>query len=75
MVRTTAKEVFAEQRKINREQAGKALADLKAAGVQVYNQEKPEAWLARAEAVFKEYAQTSPATKTMIDKIMALRSA
>ncbi len=73
LVRSSAKEVFAEQRKMNREQTGKALEGLKAAGVQVFKMENPEAWLARADAAFKEYGAANPSAKPMIDKILALR--
>ncbi len=75
LIRDTAKEVFAEQRQQNRQKTEKALDDLKAAGVQVYPVEKPEAWLARANDVFKEYGDAHPAAKVMIEKIMALRDA
>lgn len=75
LVRDSAKEIFAEQRKFNREKTGAALEDLKTAGVQVYQPDDPDAWFAKAEPMFAEYAAKGPAVKAMIDKIMAARNA
>ena len=51
MVRETAKEAFAEQRKINRAKADEALAELKKLGVQVHELPKDE--LVRMEKAYR----------------------
>lgn len=73
LVRSSAKEVFAEQRAINRANADKALEDLKAAGVKVSTPTDMDAWRAAAEPLFAEYGEAHPAAKEMIARIMAAR--
>jgi C4-dicarboxylate-binding protein DctP len=74
LVRTSAKEAFAEQRKVNRANADKALADLKDLGVSVnkLSDDERARWAKRTEPLFTEFGSKSPATKEMIDKIRAL---
>lgn len=73
LVRSTAKEVFAEQRAINRANTEKALEDLKAAGVKVGQPEDLDAWLEAAEPLFVEYGEAHPEAKEMIGRIMEAR--
>ena len=74
MVRETAKEAFAEQRKVNRAKADEALAELKKLGVQVYELPKDE--LARMEKLtsplYDQFGSKSAATAEMIKQIRAL---
>lgn len=74
LVRTSAKEAFAEQRRVNRENAAKTLEELKGLGVNV--QALPAEELAKMEEqtarLFDEFGSKSPETKAMIDKIRAL---
>ena len=74
MVRETAKEAFAEQRKINRAKAAETLAELKKLGVQVHELPKDE--LARMEKLtaplYEQFGSKSPATAEMIKQIRAL---
>lgn len=74
MVRETAKEAFAEQRRINRANAAKTLEDLKGLGVQV--QQLPADELAKMEektaGLFDEFGSKSPETAEMIKAIRAL---
>jgi len=74
LVRTTAKEAFAEQRTVNRANAAKTLEDLKGLGVSV--QQLPPEELARMEAqtakLFDEFGSKSPETAEMIKAIQAL---
>ena len=74
LVRTSAKEAFAEQRKINREKASATLEELKALGVQV--QQLPAEELAKMEAqtakLYDEFGSKSPETAEMIKAIRAL---
>jgi tripartite ATP-independent transporter DctP family solute receptor len=74
MVRETAKEAFAEQRKINRAKADEALAELKKLGVQVHELPKDE--LVRMEKLtsplYDQFGSKSPATAEMIKQIRAL---
>lgn len=76
VVRTSAKEAFAEQRRVNRENAAAALEELKGLGVKVY-QLSPEE-LAKMEALtaplFEEFGSKSPETAEMIRQIQALAS-
>ena len=74
LVRTSAKDVFAEQRATNRENTAAALEELKAAGVTVSElspEEKAE-WVAAAEPLFEQFGQKSEATAEMIAEIRAL---
>ncbi len=74
MVRETAKEAFAEQRKVNRAKADETLAELKKLGVQVYELPKDE--LARMEKLtsplYDQFGSKSAATAEMIKQIRAL---
>jgi tripartite ATP-independent transporter DctP family solute receptor len=74
LVRTSAKEAFAEQRKINREKASATLEELKGLGVQV--QQLPAEELAKMEAqtakLYDEFGSKSPETAEMIKAIRAL---
>jgi TRAP-type transport system periplasmic protein len=74
MVRETAKEAFAEQRRVNRAQAADTLEQLKSLGVQV--QALPPDELAKMEAqtasLFDEFGSKSPETAEMIKAIRAL---
>jgi len=75
LVRGTAKDVFAEQRKQNRANAAKTLEELKASGITVYLLSDAPKWRAATEPLFAEFGAKSPATKAMIDKIRALGGA
>jgi C4-dicarboxylate-binding protein DctP len=75
LVRSSAKEIFAEQRKANRTRAEEALAQLQKSGVMVQRLDDAEKakWVAATKSLFDEFGTKSPATKAMIDKILALR--
>ncbi len=75
VVRDSAKEVFAEQRALNRAKANDALAQLEKAGVAVHRLSAAEKqrWLAATASLFDEFGAKSPETKAMIVKITALR--
>lgn len=74
MVRETAKEAFAEQRRVNRAMASETLEQLKGLGVEV--QALPAEELAKMEAqtakLFDEFGSKSPETAEMIKQIRAL---
>jgi TRAP-type transport system periplasmic protein len=74
LVRASAEEVFAEQRRVNRALADETLEGLKAHGVEVH--ELPEDELARMEErtapLFDEFGSVSPETADMIAAIRAL---
>jgi tripartite ATP-independent transporter DctP family solute receptor len=74
LVRTSAKEAFAEQRKVNRANTAKALEELKALGVKVV--QLPPAELAKMEErtapLFESFGSKSPETAQMIKAIRAL---
>lgn len=74
MVRETAREAFAEQRRINRANAAKTLEDLKGLGVNV--QALPAEELAKMESqtskLFDEFGSKSAETAEMIKAIRAL---
>jgi C4-dicarboxylate-binding protein DctP len=76
LVRDSAKEVFAEQRKVNRANADKALADLEKLGVTVHRISDAERtkWVDLTKPLFDEFGAKSAETKAMIGKILALRS-
>ncbi len=75
LVRDSAKEVFAEQRKSNRANASAALDDLKKQGITVHqlSEQEKQRWLDATKSLFDEFGAKSPETKAMIDKIIALR--
>ena len=72
LVRDSAKEVFAEQRKVNRANTAKTLDELKAAGITVHQLSDTPKWRQATESLFAEFGAKSPATKQMIDKILGL---
>lgn len=74
LVRTSAKEVFAEQRAENRAKADKALEDLKAVGVTVHSIDaaEREKWVGLTAPLFDEFGQKSAKTAEMIAKIRSL---
>jgi C4-dicarboxylate-binding protein DctP len=72
LVRDTAKQVFAEQRKVNRANTAKTLDELKASGVTVHQLSDTPKWREATESLFAEFGAKSPATKAMIDKIRGL---
>lgn len=74
LVRTSAKEAFAEQRTINRAGADKALEDLKAAGctVHAFPPEERAKWQEVSAPLFDKVSAMSPETAEMIAKIRAL---
>jgi TRAP-type transport system periplasmic protein len=74
LVRSSAAEIFAEQRKENRANASKARADLERIGVKVAKIDDAERakWAALTEPLFAEFGSKSPETKAMIDKIRQL---
>lgn len=74
LCRSSAREVFAEQRAINRAGADQALEDLKAVGcvVQPFPETEKARWEEKSAALFDSFGATSPATAEMIAKIRAL---
>jgi C4-dicarboxylate-binding protein DctP len=72
LVRESAKEIFAEQRKVNRANSAKTLEELKASGITVYQLSDTPKWAAATESLFDEFGAKSPATKAMIEKIRGL---
>ncbi len=74
LVRTTAKEAFAEQRRVNRAKASETLEQLKGLGVQVTK--LPPEELAKMEqttsSLYAEFGKKSPETAKMIAAIRAL---
>lgn len=76
LVRSTAKEAFAEQRASNRANTAEALEGLKAEGVAVEELAADEKakWVAAAEPLFEEFGSKSEATAQMISDIRALAS-
>ena len=74
LCRSSAKEVFAEQREINRAGADKALEDLKGVGcvVHPFPDEEKAKWEEKSAELFDTFGATSPETAAMIAKIRAL---
>lgn len=72
LLRSTATEAFAEQRRVNRANAARTLEQLKSAGVQVHTLQDTAAWRQSTARLFDEFGAKSPATKAMIDRIRAL---
>ena len=74
VVRDTAKEAFAEQRRVNRAKASETLEELKGLGVEV--QSLPPEELAKMEErtarLYDEFGSKSPETAEMIKAIRAL---
>lgn len=72
VVRTSAQEVFAEQRRVNRANAARALEELKTTGVTVHTLQDAPAWRQSTARLYDEFGAKSPATKAMIERIRAL---
>ncbi|KMK64837.1 TRAP transporter substrate-binding protein [Puniceibacterium sp. IMCC21224] len=74
LCRSSAKEVFAEQRTVNRAGADQALEDLKAVGCTVhpFAAEEKAKWEEKSASLYDTFGETSPATAAMIAKIQAL---
>lgn len=74
LVRTSAKEAFAEQRTVNRANAAKTLEDLKDLGVTVVQLPADELtkMAAQTAKLFDEFGAKSPETAEMIKAIQAL---
>jgi len=74
LVRSSAREVFAEQRATNRANADKALADLEKLGCKVHRIAPAERakWAELTAPLFDQFGAKSPETKAMIDKIRQL---
>lgn len=74
LVRSSATEAFAEQRRVNRALADQTLEGLRAQGVQIFA--LPESELAQMEArtepLFEQFGSVSPETAAMIAAIRAL---
>jgi TRAP-type C4-dicarboxylate transport system substrate-binding protein len=74
LVRESAKEVFAEQREINRAEAAATLEELKTLGVEVHELSEEE--LAKMEELtaplYEQFGSLSPETAEMIKQIRAL---
>lgn len=72
LVRSSAVEIFAEQRRVNRANAARTLDQLKAAGVTVHTLQDTAAWQQATARLFDEFGAKSAATKAMIARIRAL---
>jgi len=74
LVRETAVEVFAEQRRVNRDLAGETLEGLRAHGVEVFTlpADELESMEAATAPLFDEFGTKSPETAEMIAAIRAL---
>ncbi len=74
LVRTSARDVFAEQRTINRAGADQALEELKAVGciVHPFPPEEKAKWEEATAGLYAEFGATSPETADMIARIRAL---
>lgn len=72
VVRTSAKQAFADQRTENRAGVEKAIETLKTSGVEVRELTDKQAWRERATPLLEEYGKKSPETKAMIERIRAL---
>ena len=73
LVRETAKEVFAEQRRISRANTAKALEILKGHGVKVLKATDTENWKAATARLYDEYVKENPEAGPMIKKFNDLR--
>lgn len=72
LVRSSAVEAFAEQRKVNRANAARALEQLKSTGVTVHTLQDAPAWRQSTARLYDEFGSKSPATKAMIERIQKL---
>lgn len=75
LVRESAKQIFAEQRQVNRAKTDDALKDLEKAGVTVHRLSDRESarWFAATKSLLDEFSAKSADTKVIIGRIMALR--
>ena len=73
IVRETAEEVFAEQRRISRAKTAKALEILKGHGVKVLRLTDPEKWKKATARLYDEYVKEHPEAGPMINKFNDLR--
>ena len=75
VVRNTAKEAFAEQRRNNRAKTDEALRDLEKVGVVVHRSSPEESakWFAATRPLLEEFSTKSAETKVMVGRILALR--
>lgn len=75
LVRQSARDIFAEQRRENRLKTDAALADLVKAGVTVHRLPNNESsrWFATAQPLFDEFSSKSADTKAMVGRILAVR--
>lgn len=73
LVRETAREAFAEQRRVNRANTAEALEKLKELGVQVYELQDREEWQRRSQKLYDEYIAAHPESREMIEDILALK--
>ena len=75
LVRTSAKEVFAEQRANNRANADATLQELVSLGVEVHELKDVEKWREATASLFSEFGAKGPEVQTMIDDILAAAGA
>ena len=73
IVRETAKEVFAEQRRISRAKTANALEVLEGHGVEVLQVTDPENWKTATAPLYDEYVKEHPEAGPMIKKFNELR--
>ena len=73
IVRDTAKEVFAEQRRISRAKTANALEVLEGHGVKVLQVTDPENWKTATAPLYDEYVKENPEAGPMIKKFNELR--
>jgi C4-dicarboxylate-binding protein DctP len=75
LVRQSARDIFAEQRRDNRQRTDSALAELVKAGVTVHRLPNDEAsrWFNTARPLFDEFSSKSAETRAMVGRILAAR--
>jgi C4-dicarboxylate-binding protein DctP len=75
LVRQSARDIFAEQRRENRQRTDSALAELVKAGVTVHRLPNDEAsrWFNTARPLFDEFSNKSAETRAMVGRILAAR--
>jgi C4-dicarboxylate-binding protein DctP len=75
LVRQSARDIFAEQRRDNRQRTDSALAELVKAGVTVHRLPNDEAsrWFNTARPLFDEFSNKSAETRAMVGRILAAR--
>ena len=72
IVRVSAVEAFAAQRKVNRANTAKTIEQLKSLGVTMHTLQDLPAWRQATLKLYDEFGAKSPATKVMIERIRAL---